>query len=803
MIGATGQVLLANATLREACDWPADDGTVRSWRDFLDADDPAAVEAFARWLSTNGPATPFEVRLRDGARAAGRWVRWYRAPQDDAGGPPATVALVGVDVSQERENEARLRRSTRFYRALSDMNAALGRLQDAPSLYQAVCDIAVVSGGARMAWVGLPEGGVLAPVAWGGSARRYTEGLNLRIDGDGDVVPGPSSEAFRSGLPSICNDVESDPRMAPWRERAREAGVGASGAFPILRDGACGGVLSIYFSERDAFDEQLVDLARRMASDVEFALDKFDREAARAAAERIASERERQLSGLVDSALDAIIAIDAAQRVVLFNAAAVRMFGVAADEAIGGTLDRFIPPAARDAHRRHVERYAMEGATSRAMGSARELVGLRSSGEPFPIEASISRSGEGARMLMTVMVRDVSQLRIAEREQSARLQAEAASRAKTEFLSRMSHELRTPLNAVLGFSQLLKADTRDPLSARHREQVELVIQAGDHLRILIEEMLDFAGIEAGRVAIEPRDFELRALLDGVLRMSAPHAQESGVRLEADYPPAAEVVMHSDPSRVRQIVLNLVSNAIKYNRRGGQVRLGMDRLPGRVCIVVRDEGIGMTPSQLAQLFQPFNRLGREWGTTPGMGIGLVLVRQLARLLGGDVDIDSTSGGGTTVRVTLPTAAGGPPAAGDGQDGPLEGDAGELRGRVLYIEDNPVNAMLIEQMLARWPGVEVAIAADGASGLARAAGLLPDVILLDMQLPDMKGLDVLRQLRARPSTAGAPVIALSASALPDEVAAALAAGAEDYWTKPVRLEAFVSAMHRLLARSKAAG
>jgi PAS domain S-box-containing protein len=798
VIDEAGRVLMANRALREACGWRPEDEAARSWRDCLADDDPQAAETFARWIATDVPKGPLEVQLRDGGRMPRRWLRWYRARQDDGSGVAGSVALVGFDVSRERENDLKLRRATRFYQALSDMNAAMARLRDASALFQAVCDIAVVSGGAHMAWVGQPVDGFLEPAAWGGTARRYTDGLRLRIDEVQAGERGPSREAFLTGLPAICNDVEADPRMAPWRERARAAGVRASGAFPIMRDGACVGVLNLYFSEQDAFDEQLVDLARRMVYDVEFALDKIDREAARADAERIASERDLQLSGLVDSALDAIIAIDSGQRVVLFNAAAVRMFGIPAAEAIGGTLDSFIPPAAREAHRRYVERYAMEGATSRDMGSARELIGVRASGEIFPIEASISRSGEGARMLMTVMVRDVSKVRIAEREQSARLQAEAASRAKTEFLSRMSHELRTPLNAVLGFSQLLKADTRDPLSARHREQVELVIQAGDHLRTLIEEMLDFAGIEAGRVAVERRDFELRALLDGVLRMSEPHAQEGGVRLVADYAPDEAILMHSDPSRVRQIVLNLVSNAIKYNRRGGSVCLGIERVPGRVRIVVRDDGIGMTASQVSQLFQPFNRLGREWGTAPGMGIGLVLVRQLARLLGGDVDVESASGNGTTFRVTLPAGAGSPPAAGDGRV-PASDDGGEVRGRVLYVEDNRVNAMLIEQMLARWPGVQVVIADDGAAGLAQAASLSPDVILLDMQLPDMSGLEVLRRLRSQASTNGVSIIALSASALPDEVAAARGAGADDYWTKPVQLEMFLGDMRKLLART----
>jgi CheY-like chemotaxis protein len=179
----------------------------------------------------------------------------------------------------------------------------------------------------------------------------------------------------------------------------------------------------------------------------------------------------------------------------------------------------------------------------------------------------------------------------------------------------------------------------------------------------------------------------------------------------------------------------------------------------------------------------------------MGIGLVLVRQLARLLGGDVSVDSTSGQGTTVCITLPAAAGAP-APGDGPDGTGAVGDGHVAGRVLYIEDNPVNAMLVEQMLARWPRVEVTIAEDGGSGLERARALGPDVVLLDMQLPDLAGIEVLRRLRADPVYGGVPIIALSASGMPDEVEAAKAAGADDYWTKPLNLGVFLADMHRLL-------
>ncbi|HEX7686854.1 MAG TPA: ATP-binding protein [Burkholderiaceae bacterium] len=798
VVDQAGRVLLANRAMRDACGRGDAGASGLQWpRDFVATVDQAeAAEALARWIGGDPAAGAVELSPLERGGAAVRRVRWHGTSWSTAAG----VALLGVDVSAERAQEAKLLRTTRFYRALSDMNAAVGRLQDASALYRAVCEIAVDSGHALMAWVGLRDGEFLAPVAWGGNARDYTRGLALRLEG-GPQPRGPSSDAFASGRPSICNDVDTDPRMAPWREHARAFGVRSSAAFPILRDGRPIGTLNLYFADRGAFDEQLTDLAQRMVSDVGFALAQIDREQARAEAERLAQERELQLSGLVESALDAIIAIDARQRVVLFNAAATRMFGVTAEAAIGGTLDRFIPPDERRAHRHAVDRYAAEGQTSRRMGLARELTGLRANGDIFPMEASISRSGEGERLLMTVMVRDVTHMRRAESERAARMLAEAANKAKTEFLSRMSHELRTPLNAILGFSQLLRADARDPLSARHRERVELVIQAGEHLRSLIEEMLDVSGIEAGRVAVVTRDFELREVLDGVLRMSAPHAAECGIRLEPLYAPDETMPVRGDPSRVRQIVLNVVSNAIKYNRGGGRVQVGFERTPQHVRILVRDDGLGMTPAQLAQLFQPFNRLGREGGAAPGMGIGLVLVRQLARLLGGEVSVESASGQGTTVCVTLPAAAG-PPAPRDEDEAAGAVGDGHVAGRVLYIEDNPVNAMLVEQMLARWPRVEVTIAEDGESGLERARATLPQVVLLDMQLPDISGLEVLRRLRAHPLTRDVPIIALSASGMPDEVHAARSAGADDYWTKPVDLGAFLANMHELLTRRGAA-
>jgi signal transduction histidine kinase len=267
------------------------------------------------------------------------------------------------------------------------------------------------------------------------------------------------------------------------------------------------------------------------------------------------------------------------------------------------------------------------------------------------MEASISRVGEGAGRLMTVMIRDLTLQRQAEKDQLALAAAEAANQAKTEFLSRMSHELRTPLNAVLGFAQLLQMDRREPLTERQHKWVDEVLTAGQHLLKLIEEILDLTRIESGHMAMEDVDVDLEPLLDSVMEMSRPHALQYQVGLEAAYKPLHGISVRGDAHRLRQVMLNLVSNAIKYNRRGGSVRVSVVHNDSEVRITVSDTGIGMTEAQRAKLFEPFNRLGRENSGVPGSGIGLVLVRQMVHLMHGQLDIASVEAGGTAVSVTL--------------------------------------------------------------------------------------------------------------------------------------------------------
>lgn len=514
-------------------------------------------------------------------------------------------------------------------------------------------------------------------------------------------------------------------------------------------------------------------------------------------------QRELQLGGILDSAMDAIITVDAAQRVRLFNKAAGLTFGVDPERMIGEPLERFLPARLQDAHRQHVEDFARTGSTSRRMGLRHDLVALHADGREFPIEATISRLVDGDTPLMTVVLRDVSEARAADAAVQAQRAAEAASRAKSGFLSRMSHEMRTPLNAVLGFTQLLQTSGQS-LNERQRSQIDHIRQAGWHLLALINDVLDVSRIESGAMQVQLQPLDARLVVDDMLRLCEAQAQRQGVRLRA---PAAGVAtfLTADDTRLRQVLLNVLSNAIKYNRPGGQVDVRLGVSAGRVLIEVADTGLGMSRQQLDRLYEPFNRLGREKAGIEGTGIGLTLTRELVLLMNGSIDVDSEEGVGTTLSLSFPAAHRPDPGDTDPLDAPGTVPGGlddDLRGTVLYVEDNPVNRLVVEQLLSPWPHLHLAMAEDCVGGLAMAALLQPDLVLLDMRLPDGDGLSFLRRLKADPHTAGLRVVALSASAMPEEVAAARAAGAVAYWTKPLDFDRFQDDLRAFLARPEGA-
>ena len=388
---------------------------------------------------------------------------------------------------------------------------------------------------------------------------------------------------------------------------------------------------------------------------------------------------------------------------------------------------------------------------------------------------------------------DITERRLAEALARERDRAEQASAAKSELMARVSHELRTPMNAVLGFAELMALDALTPsqLDRLHR-----IRSAGGHLLSLIDDLLELARADASARPIVFEAVALDELLREACQWVEPLARDAGVRLVLPGPQTETAWVLADRRRLGQVITNLLTNAVKYNHRGGTVNLTIDasRIGDDMAweLQVRDDGRGMSADQLARLFEPFNRLGVEREGIPGTGIGLSIVQRLVDVMGGRLGVDSQPGHGSVFSVRLRAAADSVlpvPAASDRAAGLAESPAPADPVRVLYVEDNPVNEMLVRQMLALQPGIALSCAPDGLSGIDMALRVRPQIVLLDLQLPDIPGAEVLARLRGQPTLAGAVFVALSANAMPDDVQTALALGFDAYWTKPLDVARFM--------------
>ena len=409
---------------------------------------------------------------------------------------------------------------------------------------------------------------------------------------------------------------------------------------------------------------------------------------------------------------------------------------------------------------------------------------------------SLLRGDDGRPQRLVGVVEDITdQLRIEELDR-AREAAVAANQAKNEFLSRMSHELRTPMNAILGFTQLMQMDAAEPLPAGQRGRAQQIAQAGWHLLEMINDTLDLSRIESGSLRLEPVALALPPLLARATALVQNNATERGLAITQRID-ASAVRLMGDPTRVTQILTNLLSNAVKYNRPGGSINVEATRPePGWVEIAVRDTGMGLTAEQRADLFQPFNRLGRERTSLPGTGIGLVISQRLAEMMGGSLRAEAVNGPGACFVLRLPCASTAAPASVDAGPAQPESPRAAPHRRLLYVEDNLLNVEVMRGILAQRPGLELDIATTAAAGVAALQADMPALLLLDWQLPDGDGLTVLSRVRELGLTLP-PVVVVSANAQPEQIAAAEVAGAGHYLTKPLDVRAVLALVDELLA------
>ena len=409
---------------------------------------------------------------------------------------------------------------------------------------------------------------------------------------------------------------------------------------------------------------------------------------------------------------------------------------------------------------------------------------------------TVLRDPAGRPQRLVGVVEDITEhLRLQEAER-ARERAEAANRAKSEFVSRMSHELRTPLNAMLGFAQLLDLDRQPPLAPHQVEWTAQIQHAGWHLLHMIDDTLDLSRIESGAIKLGLTPIDLGGIVRATRSLLEQAAQRRRVSVTDHLDPEASAVV-GDETRVKQILTNLLSNAIKYNVEGGRVHVGSRRVDANtVEIEVSDTGLGMTPEQLGELFQPFNRLGREQTGEEGTGIGLVISQRLSELMGGTLRARSISGEGSSFLLRLPRAEA---PAGQGLDDEHAGLEPTYHQRVVhYIEDNETNAEVMRGILLQRPQVKLDVSTTGLDGLAAIRQHPPSLVLLDMHLPDIDGLELLRHLKRDDLTADIPVVVVSADASLSRIEEAVTLGAVGYLTKPVNVAQILGVLDLQLER-----
>ena len=536
-------------------------------------------------------------------------------------------------------------------------------------------------------------------------------------------------------------------------------------------------------------------------------------------------------TAILNSATFSSIATDAHGVIQIFNVGAERMLGYAASEVV----DKITPADLSDPADVVARSKALSlelGATiapgfealafkaSRGIEDIYEMTSIRKDGSRLPTVLSVTALKDVAQhiigYLLIVTDNTARQLVEAEREllnqalkeknvelERARAAAEKANLAKSEFLSSMSHELRTPLSAILGFAQLMESGAPPPTPLQKRS-TDQILKAGWYLLELINEILDLALIESGKLSLSVEPISLTEVVKECQTMIEPQAQKRAIALTfSDFDKPLHV--QADRTRLKQVLINLLSNAIKYNRAGGTVVVEhVESAPGRLRISVRDGGEGLSPEKVMQLFQPFNRLGQEASAEEGTGIGLVVCKRLVELMGGTIGAESQAGEGSVfwIDLKLTTAA---KESHLSDDPHLAPPAAILPGApvftLLYVEDNPANLMLVELLVARRTDIRLLSARDGQRGVEIARAERPDVILMDINLPGIDGLQALRILSEDPLTAGIPVVALSANAVPRDIQRGLDAGFFRYLTKPIKVNEFMTTLDMALQHAAA--
>ncbi|ACK65338.1 multi-sensor hybrid histidine kinase [Rippkaea orientalis PCC 8801] len=538
---------------------------------------------------------------------------------------------------------------------------------------------------------------------------------------------------------------------------------------------------------------------------------------ARSQAEDDRKESEARFAGILDNANEAIISIDEQQQITLFNHAAEKTFGYQAVNVLGQPFNQLIPPRFQDSHYQYVEDFSTCLETSRQMVGRRPVFGRRQDGSEFLAEVSISKIQLKGRKLFTAIVRDITERQQAEEAlKQAKEAADAANRAKSEFLASMSHELRTPLNAILGFTQVMRRDRT--LNPEHQQNLSIISRSGEHLLELINDILEMSKIEAGRTTFHSNSFDLYRLLDNLEAMLHLKAQEKGLQLIFERTPEVPQYLETDEGKLRQVLINLLGNAIKFTEEGGVTLRVKSEVRSRkggfresatlrtidlekpaltpiiadseqivITFEVEDSGPGIAPEEVDQLFAAFGQTETGRQAQEGTGLGLPISRKFVQLMGGNISVSSILGQGSLFAFSIKAKL--TNASAIKTPKPIRKVVGLAPGqpqyRILSVDDRLESRLLLVKLLSSM-GFEVRQASNGKEALEIWETWEPHLIWMDMRMPIIDGYQATQRIKATTKGQGTVVIALTASAFEEERNMVLSAGCDDFMRKPFREE-----------------